>query len=168
MTEQQAYGPLEHKTTPGASYSMLATALLGMFAFATSGALLAIRKDFDAIGILLLAGLTATGGGVMRDLIIGATPPAAFTNLWYLVVPVVAAIVTFFAHPVLERLMTPVLIFDVAGLGLFCVAGTLTGTRPRAGSTQAPHWGDVTAGIGGRVLRDIVALRDPGARTPGS
>ena len=73
---------------------MLATALLGMFAFATSGALLAIRKDFDAIGILLLAGLTATGGGVMRDLIIGATPPAAFTNLWYLVVPVVAAIVT--------------------------------------------------------------------------
>jgi uncharacterized membrane protein YeiH len=60
--------------------------LLGMFAFATSGALMAIRKDFDAIGILLLAELTATGGGVMRDLIIGATPPAAFTNLWYLVV----------------------------------------------------------------------------------
>jgi hypothetical protein len=51
--------------------------LLGMFAFATSGALMAIRKDFDAIGILLLAELTATGGGVMRDLIIGATPPAS-------------------------------------------------------------------------------------------
>jgi uncharacterized membrane protein YeiH len=61
--------------------------LLGIFVFATSGALMVIPKDFDVIGIVLLAELTATGGGVIRDLIIGVTPPAAFTNLGYLVVP---------------------------------------------------------------------------------
>ena len=139
--------------------------LLGMFAFATSGALMAIRKDFDAIGILLLASLTATGGGVMRDLIIGATPPAAFTNLWYLVVPVVAAIVTFFAHPVLERLMTPVLIFDAAGLGLFCVTGTLTALDHGLGPLQAAALG-VTTGVGGGLLRDIVAREIPALVRP--
>lgn len=141
--------------------------LLGMFVFATSGALMAIRKDFDVIGILLLAELTATGGGVIRDLIIGVTPPAAFTNLGYLVVPVVAAIITFFAHPVFERLMTPVLIFDAAGLGLFCVTGTLTALDHGLGVLQAAALG-VTTGVGGGLLRDIVAREIPALVRPDS
>jgi uncharacterized membrane protein YeiH len=139
--------------------------LLGMFVFATSGALLAIRKDFDAVGIVLLAELTATGGGMIRDLIIGVTPPAAFTNVWYLVVPIVAATVTFFAHPAFERLMTPVLIFDAAGLGLFCVTGTLTALDHGLGALQSAALG-VTTGVGGGLLRDIVARDTPALVRP--
>ena len=78
---------------------LLVFELVGIFAFAVSGALMAIRNDFDIVGIVLLAGITALGGGVARDLIIGAVPPVAFTHLGYFLVPVVAAVVAFFAHP---------------------------------------------------------------------
>ena len=97
--------------------------LIGIFAFATSGALLAIRSGFDVVGIVVLAETTALGGGVLRDLIIGATPPAAFRDPLYLVIPLVAASVTFFFHPQVARLGTAVLIFDAGGLGLYTVTG---------------------------------------------
>jgi uncharacterized membrane protein YeiH len=139
--------------------------LVGIFVFATSGALMAIRKGFDAVGILLLAEITAIGGGVMRDLLIGASPPAAFRDLGYFLVPVVAAAVTFGAHPVLERLMTPVLVFDAAGLGLFCVTGTLKALDYGLGPIQAAILG-VTTAVGGGVLRDIVAREIPALVSP--
>jgi uncharacterized membrane protein YeiH len=69
----------------------LAFELVGIFVFAISGALMAIRKDFDVVGIVLLAGFTALGGGVARDVLIGAIPPVAFTHLGYFLVPVVSA-----------------------------------------------------------------------------
>jgi uncharacterized membrane protein YeiH len=103
--------------------------LVGLYVFATSGALMAIEKGFDLVGIVVLAMLTALGGGILRDLIIGDTPPAAFSNVNYLVIPMVAAVVTFFAHPLAQRLSFTVLVFDAAGLGLFCVTGTLKGPR---------------------------------------
>jgi uncharacterized membrane protein YeiH len=134
--------------------------LVGLFTFATSGALLAIQKGFDAVGILVLAILTALGGGILRDLIIGDTPPAAFTDVMYLVVPVVAAAVTFFAHPLLQRWTFTVLIFDAAGLGLFCVTGTLKALRFGLGPLQAVLLGVMTA-VGGGVLRDITARETP-------
>ena len=146
---------------------LLVLDLLGLFVFATSGALMAIRKDFDAVGILLLAELTATGGGVIRDLIIGVTPPVAFANVGYLVVPVIAAVVTFFAHPAFERLTTPVLIFDAAGLGLFCVTGTLSALDHGLGLLQSAALG-VTTGVGGGLLRDIVAREIPALVRPDS
>ena len=99
--------------------------VLGLFAFAASGALLAIERGFDVVGIVLLAILTAVGGGIIRDLVLGDTPPDAFDNLWYLLTPVGAAIVAFFAHQLLARGRRAMLIFDAAGLGLFTVTGTL-------------------------------------------
>jgi uncharacterized membrane protein YeiH len=57
--------------------------LVGLYVFATSGALMAIDKGFDVVGILVLAMLTALGGGILRDLIIGDTPPAAFSDVNY-------------------------------------------------------------------------------------
>lgn len=134
--------------------------LVGLFTFATSGALLAIQKGFDAVGILVLAILTALGGGILRDLIIGDTPPAAFTDVMYLVVPVGAATVTFFAHPLLQRWTFTVLLFDAAGLGLFCVTGTLKALRFDLGPLQAVLLGVMTA-VGGGVLRDITARETP-------
>jgi uncharacterized membrane protein YeiH len=146
----------------GVSVALVVTVLelVGLFTFATSGALLAIQKGFDAVGILVLAILTALGGGILRDLIIGDTPPAAFTELMYLVVPVVAAVVTFFAHPLLRRWTFTVLLFDAAGLGLFCVTGTLKALKFGLGPLQAVLLGVMTA-VGGGVLRDITARETP-------
>jgi uncharacterized membrane protein YeiH len=133
---------------------------VGLYVFATSGALMAIHKGFDVVGIVILAMLTALGGGIVRDLIIGDTPPAAFTRAVYLVIPLAAAVVTFFAHPLLRRLTLPVLVFDAAGLGLFCVTGTLKALDFDLGPVQAVLLG-VTTAVGGGVLRDITARETP-------
>ncbi|WIM92539.1 TRIC cation channel family protein [Actinoplanes oblitus] len=134
--------------------------LVGIFVFAISGALTAIQKGFDAIGILILAEVTATGGGVVRDLIIGDTPPAAFRQAEYLLVPFAAAVVAFFGHPVMERLTFTVLLFDAAGLGLFCVTGTLKALDHGLGPVQSAVLG-VTTGVGGGLLRDVIARETP-------
>ncbi|MBL7253013.1 trimeric intracellular cation channel family protein [Paractinoplanes lichenicola] len=139
--------------------------LAGIFAFAVSGALTAIRKDFDVVGIVLLAGITALGGGVARDVILGATPPAAFTSLGYFLMPVAAAAITFFAHPAFERLTTAVLVFDAAGVGLFCVLGTLKALPYGVGPLPAAALGVLT-GVGGGVLRDVLAREVPALVRP--
>jgi uncharacterized membrane protein YeiH len=134
--------------------------LAGLYVFATSGALMAIHKRFDLVGILVLALLTALGGGILRDLIIGDTPPAAFTNVNYLVIPLAAAVVTFFAHPLARRLTFTILVFDAAGLGLFSVTGTLKALSFDLGPLQAVLLG-ITTAVGGGMLRDITARETP-------
>lgn len=134
--------------------------LVGIFAFATSGALMAVRKGFDVVGILLLAWITALGGGVIRDVLVDATPPTAFLDGWAFSLPVVAAAITFFGHRVVERSMTAVLVFDAVGLGLFTVVGTVTGAASGLGIAQAAAVGVIT-GVGGGLLRDVVAREVP-------
>lgn len=134
--------------------------LVGLYVFATSGALMAIDKGFDIVGILILAMVTALGGGILRDLVIGDTPPAAFSDVSYLVIPLAAAAVTFFAHPLVQRLSFTVLVFDAAGLGLFCVTGTLKALDFHLGSLQAVLLG-ITTAVGGGLLRDITARETP-------
>jgi uncharacterized membrane protein YeiH len=146
---------------------MQALELIGIFAFAVSGALMAIRRDFDVVGIACLAVITALGGGIVRDLVLGATPPVAFTRWEYLVVPVVAAGLTALAHPELERLTRPLLVFDAAGLGLFCVSGTLKGLEHGLAPSAACFLG-VTTAVGGGVLRDVVAREIPALFQPTS
>lgn len=143
----------------------LAFELVGIFAFAVSGALMAIRKDFDVVGIVLLAGITAHAGGVARDVIIGAIPPVAFTHLGYFLMPVAAAAVTFFAHRAFERLTTAVLVFDAAGLGFFCVAGTLKALAYGLSPLPATALGVLT-GVGGGLLRDMIAREIPALVRP--
>lgn len=144
---------------PGAT-ALLALEFVGIFVFAVSGALTAIQKDFDAVGILILAEVTALGGGVLRDVIIGATPPAAFQDVSYLLVPVAAAGVAFFAHPVVARLGFGILLFDAAGLALFTVGGTLKALDHGLGAVPAAVLG-VTTGVGGGLLRDVIARQTP-------
>ncbi|MER5179974.1 trimeric intracellular cation channel family protein [Streptomyces sp. NPDC002896] len=134
--------------------------LAGIFVFAISGALLAVRKNFDVFGIAVLAEVTALGGGLLRDLIIGAVPPAAFTDLGYFVMPMVAAALVFFLHPEVERIQTGVNVFDAAGLGLFCVTGTTKAYEYGLGLTASAALGLATA-VGGGVLRDIIANEVP-------
>jgi uncharacterized membrane protein YeiH len=129
--------------------------LIGIFVFAISGALLAVRKNFDVFGIAVLAEVTALGGGLFRDVIIGAVPPAAFTDLGYFLTPLVAAGLVFFLHPEVERTQVAVNIFDAAGLGLFCVTGTVKAYDYGLGLTASAALGLATA-VGGGVLRDII------------
>ncbi len=128
----------------------------GTFAFAASGALLAVRKRFDVVGLVILAAITAIGGGVIRDLLLGSVPPLAFRTPTYLVVALAAAAVTFVAAPQLERLAPAVLVFDAAGLALFCVVGTAKALSFGLGPLPAIGVG-ITTGIGGGILRDILA-----------
>ncbi len=141
--------------------------LTGIFAFAISGALMAIRRDFDVVGIAILAVITALGGGILRDLVLGHTPPPAFTQWEYLVVPLAAAAVTFVAHPELERSMRTLLVFDAAGLGLFCVAGTVKALEHGLAPVAAATLG-VTTAVGGGVLRDVIARETPALVRPDS
>jgi uncharacterized membrane protein YeiH len=134
--------------------------LIGIFAFGISGALLAIHRDFDAVGIAILAVITALGGGILRDLVLGDTPPVAFERWEYLAVALAAAGVTFVAHPELQRVTPTLLLFDAAGLGLFAVSGTvkalLFGLAPLAAVALG-----VTTAVGGGVLRDVIARDTP-------
>ncbi|MFE0446428.1 trimeric intracellular cation channel family protein [Streptomyces fungicidicus] len=134
--------------------------LIGIFVFAISGALLAVRKNFDVFGMAVLAEVTALGGGLFRDLVIGAVPPAAFTDLGYFVTPLLATVLVFFLHPHVERIQTGVNVFDAAGLGLFCVVGTTKAYDYELGLTASTCLGLATA-VGGGVLRDVLANEVP-------
>ena len=141
--------------------------LIGVFTFGVSGALMAIRRDFDVVGIAILAVVTALGGGIVRDLVLGDTPPPAFTRWEYLVVALAAAAITTVAHPGLARLFRPLLVFDAAGLGLFCVAGTEKALDSGLAPLAAACLGVSTA-AGGGVLRDVIAREVPALVRPDS
>ncbi|MCZ4121495.1 trimeric intracellular cation channel family protein [Streptomyces sp. H39-S7] len=134
--------------------------LVGIFVFAISGALAAVRKNYDVFGIAVLAEVTALGGGIFRDLMIGATPPAAFSDLGYFTTPLLATVLVFFLHPEVARINTTVNVFDAAGLGLFCVAGTVKAYDYGLGLAPSAALGLATA-AGGGVLRDLLANEVP-------
>lgn len=147
---------------PQSEVSVLLTVLdlVGIFAFALSGALVAVRKDLDVFGVLVLALTTGLGGGFLRDLLIGAAPPASLTDWRYLVVPVAAGLITFRFHPTLGRMERLVNIMDAFGLALFCVTGALKALAFGLGLFPAALMGMLTA-IGGGMIRDLLAGRVP-------
>src|SRR5690606_28663249 len=130
--------------------------------------LLAVRKGFDLVGVLALSVVTALGGGAIRDVLLGATPPAAVTDGWYLTLSVSTGLVMMVAHRVTHpRVRRTVLIFDAAGLGLFCVTGTRKAIEFQVGVPGAIGLGVVTA-TGGGVLRDVLAGDQPQMFRPDS
>jgi uncharacterized membrane protein YeiH len=147
-------------TAPEPSLVLVVLDLVGIFVFAISGGLVAVRKDLDMFGVLVLAGITGLGGGFARDVLIGAVPPAALADWRYLMVPVAAGLVAFWFHPGLGRREPLVNVFDAAGLGLFCVTGALKALAYGLGPVPAALMGLLTA-IGGGVLRDLLAGRVP-------
>lgn len=134
--------------------------LAGIFVFAVTGALVAVRKHLDIFGVLVLAGCTGLGGGFLRDVLIDATPPAALADWRYLLVPATAGLLTFVAHGVIGRMERAINVFDAAGLGLFCVTGSLKAVEYGLGPVPAALMGMVT-GIGGGMVRDLLAGRVP-------
>lgn len=139
---------------------LVAVDLLGVFVFALSGALLAVRKRFDVFGVAVLALAAALGGGVIRDLLIGAVPPVALRDWRYAVAALLAAAVGFLSHHQLERVGPAVRVFDAIGLGFFAVAGT-----SKTLAFGLPHFAAVAMGVvtavGGGAIRDLLAGEVP-------
>ncbi|HTM29633.1 MAG TPA: trimeric intracellular cation channel family protein [Rhodanobacter sp.] len=132
--------------------------LAGTFAFAISGATAARRCHLDLFGVLAIAFVTACGGGIARDLCIGAIPPAGLAEWRYLLTAVVAALLTMLAYPWVERLTYPVRLFDAMGLGLFAVYGAHKALAFGTNAEVAILLGVVTA-IGGGMARDVLLAR---------
>ena len=139
---------------------LLVIDLVGVFVFALAGSTAAVRQRLDLFGVLVLSFATATTGGILRDLLIGAIPPAAFADYRYLAASVLAGLVTFNWHHLIERLRNPVRVFDAAGLGLFVVAGTQKALEAGLHPVMAALLGMIT-GIGGGVMRDVLLSRVP-------
>lgn len=132
----------------------------GTFVFAISGAVAAVRYRLDIFGVMVLAFAAGNAGGITRDLLIGATPPAAIAHLSYLGVSVVAGLIVFFWDPVVTRLGNPVLWFDAVGLAFFAVAGAEKALVHGLNPVMAALLGMLT-GIGGGMLRDVLVMQIP-------
>jgi uncharacterized membrane protein YeiH len=142
------------------SPNVLVLDLLAIGVFGISGGLTAVRMRLDFVGVIALATVTGLGGGWIRDVLIGATPPAALADWRYLVTPLAAGVATFFLHPAFGRMERSINIFDAFGLGLFSVAGALTASEHGLGPLPATLLGVIT-GIGGGVLRDVLTGQVP-------
>lgn len=134
---------------------LLSLDLVGTFVFALSGATAGVKRELDLFGVLVLSFAAASAGGIARDLLIGAVPPAAVSDWRYLAVATLAGLVTFFWYRPIDRLRNPVLIFDAAGLALFAVAGTQKALAFHLHPAMAALLGMLT-GIGGGMARDIL------------
>jgi uncharacterized membrane protein YeiH len=134
--------------------------LVGTFVFALTGALVGVRNRLDLFGTLVLAGLTGLGGGLIRDVLIGATPPPGLTDWRYLLATALAGAVCFWWHPAVARWETAILGIDAAGLGLFCVTGALKASDAGLSVVPAALLGMITA-VGGGIIRDVLANRVP-------
>jgi uncharacterized membrane protein YeiH len=145
---------------PAMKTLLLVLDLLGTFVFALSGAAAGVKNRLDLFGVLVLSFAAANSGGIARDLLIGAVPPAAVGDWRYLAVSLVAGTMTFYWYSAIDRLRSPVLMFDGAGLALFAVAGTQKALAFGLGPVMAALLGMLT-GIGGGMARDLLLAEIP-------
>jgi uncharacterized membrane protein YeiH len=132
----------------------------GTFVFAISGAVAAINRRLDVFGILVLSFVAGNFGGIGRDLLIGAVPPAALSDSRYLLVSILAGLITFFSYAGVGRLHTPVLMFDAAGVSFFAVAGAEKAIEFGLSPVMSALLGMLTA-IGGGMTRDVLLAEIP-------
>jgi uncharacterized membrane protein YeiH len=135
--------------------------LAGTAVFAINGALTAIQAArLDIVGVITLGTITALGGGVARDVLLGTLPPQGLADWRFLAVALVASALVFVVHRPLSRLVRWVTVFDAAGLALFSITGTLTALDHGSGPLLAIILGTTTA-VGGGTFRDLLTSRVP-------
>ena len=132
----------------------------GTFVFALSGAVAGVKHRLDLFGVLVLAFAAGNSGGIARDVMIGALPPAAISDWRYIAVSMLAGLITFQWYRIINRLKSPVLVFDAAGLALFAVSGAGKALAFHAGPVAATLLGMLT-GIGGGMVRDLLTMEIP-------
>jgi uncharacterized membrane protein YeiH len=129
---------------------------VGTLVFAFSGALLGVQKRFDLFGVLFLSFVVAVVGGMMRDVLIGAVPPVAITDIHYFLISIVGGLITFWWYPGVATLQRQILLFDAVGLALFAVIGAQKAIDYGINPLMAAILGMIT-GIGGGMTRDVLA-----------
>lgn len=144
--------------------------LVGTIAFASSGAMLAIRKSMDIFGVCVLGVVTSVGGGLIRDLILGIIPPGMFQNPMYTLVALVVSVLLFMIiyvnHSWLKGKVALIYdkvirIFDALGLGIFTVMGVNTAWNAGYEQKFLLVFVGVLTGVGGGLLRDVMAQEKP-------
>ncbi|HYY84944.1 MAG TPA: trimeric intracellular cation channel family protein [Beijerinckiaceae bacterium] len=143
-----------------ASLLVRALDLVGTFVFALSGAMQGVRRGMDLFGVLVLGCVTAVLGGIVRDLLIGAVPPAAIASWHYLALAIAAGLLAFFFYGQFDRMQQPVLFFDAAGLGVFAAAGAQKALDYGLDWPMAAVLG-MLSGIGGGMARDVLTAEVP-------
>ncbi|GAA4404372.1 trimeric intracellular cation channel family protein [Tsukamurella soli] len=133
---------------------------VGIAVFAASGALIGVRKRLDAFGVWTVAALTAVGGGVARDVLLGIDPPASFQHWQNLTVASATAFLVFLFHPQFSVLRMSVVVLDALGMGLFASTGALTALHHGASPLASALIG-ITTAAGGGILRDILVNEVP-------
>lgn len=138
--------------------------IIGTIAFSISGAILGVKKRMDILGVIILGLTTAVGGGILRDLLLGITPPNTFRNPIYLITATITAIIVFIPkiHNSVGRTKKIYdLIFlwmDSIGLGIFTVIGIKVAFASPSETTMFLNvFVGVITGVGGGVMRDIMA-----------
>ena len=141
--------------------------LAGTFAFALNGALTAVRAaHLDIVGVITLGMITAVGGGIIRDVLLGALPPATFVDWRYLAVAAAGGLIAFLFSRWLDRFTRLIDLLDAAGLSLFAVTGAGKALELGVGPAQAIILGAVT-GVGGGTVRDVLIQRVPSVLSSG-
>lgn len=144
--------------------------LVGTVAFASSGAMLAIRKSMDIFGVCVLGVVTSVGGGLFRDLILGITPPGMFRNPVYTLVALAVSVLIFCIIFVKHSWLTGkvamlydkiIRIFDALGLGIFTVVGINTAWNVGYEQKFLLAFVGVLTGVGGGLIRDVMAQEKP-------
>ena len=143
-----------------ASTLSLVLDLCGVFVFALSGALAAVLRKLDIVGVVVVATVAAIGGGLLRDVVLPDVPPPVLADWRYVAVSTAAAVLVFFFHPQVGRVTRAVRVFDAAGLGFFAVSGTSKALAFGLGPVPAMILGVIT-GCGGGVLRDVLLREIP-------
>ena len=134
--------------------------LLGNSAFAISGALLAINKKMDPVGVFVLAFATAVGGGTLRDVMIGQFPVAWMNELTYVYAICVSVFLAIIFRKKISFLSKSLFLFDTIGLGIFTIVGTEIGLENEFHPVMCILLGTISASFGG-VIRDILANEIP-------
>lgn len=129
--------------------------LIGVVAFAISGALIWIKKELDIFGIIFLSIITATGGGIIRDILIGNTPPTAYLNPISSIISIITGFVVFYAHKKIVRFNKIITITDALGLSVFTVVGCRTAIVNGVTSVFLATVMGLSTGVGGGILRDV-------------
>jgi uncharacterized membrane protein YeiH len=139
---------------------LLVLDLMGTFVFALSGGTAGVKRRLDLFGVFVVSFVAGNFGGITRDLMIGAVPPAAISDWRYLAVSLLAGLLTFYWFSGIDRLRSSVLLFDGAGLALFAVSGTQKALSFGLNPVMAALLGMLT-GIGGGMVRDVLLAEIP-------
>lgn len=138
--------------------------LFGTMIFAITGAVMGVRCKFDFLGVVVFACTVGVGGGMLRDVLLGATPVAAYTNEVYLIICICTGVVMFFIAPKVIGRWRIIMFCDAIGLGVFTALGAAKGAQYGVGPVGQILSGVLSA-VGGGVIRDVLARRVPAVLT---